>query len=206
MDIPDGSIVFSKEVIEFVTAANEYCLLLEKVHDFEKKEFINRTQKLLPLIYFKAAVLPQPRESINEVFQKFVTEADWHFIEQQVLQKLGTTERFVETEQPAEKLENEEVSLSECFADIYQDLKDFTALYQTGSEPAINEALWELIENFEQVWGPRLLALLKALHGIIFSDEDLSDDHNRERPVSRKHYHEETDDTFQEIDPKNLFG
>lgn len=216
-DIQDDNlhIVFSKDVIEFVTVANEFCALLEKAHDFSKEDFVKRSQKLLPLLYFKAAVLPAPEESTDEPYEKFVTEADWHYTEQRIIQKLGETELFITMTNPTNPHETEEVSLSECYADIYQDLKDFTMLYQVGSEGAVNEAMWELKENFEQVWGPRLLALLKELHDIIFSGESLDDEetaphshehHHHHGHEHHHHHHSHDDDEFRPLDINTLFG
>ncbi len=197
-------IVYSKEVVEFVTVSNEFCLLAEQVQDFDKADFINRSRKLLPLVYFKAAVLPNPDESTDEFYQKFVHEADWHYIEQRISQKLGISERFITITEPADKLEAEEVSLAECYADIYQDLKDFVTLYQIGNELSVNEALWELKENFEQVWGPRLLALLSELHNIAFSGDTLEDE--QEDKDTHLSQNQKKQDDFEQINPQNLFS
>jgi hypothetical protein len=200
----ENSPVFCKETVEFVTVANEFCLLLERAAQFGKKDFVSRSQKMLPLLYFKAAVLPEPNESIDEYYEKFVSETDWTFVEQRVSQLLGASEQFINLTLPSNLHETTELSLSECYADIYQDLKDFTLLYQTGSEDAVNEALFELKESFEDIWGPRILALTATLHNMLFGSELLDEDKN-EQDISEDDDDFEDDD-FHEINVKNLFS
>ena len=46
-----SEVVYSKNVIEFATVANEYCAFIEAVGQYQRKDFITRLQKLLPLLY-----------------------------------------------------------------------------------------------------------------------------------------------------------
>jgi len=64
-------------------------------------------------------------------------------------------------------------SLAENISDIYQDLKDFLILYQTGTSEVMNDSLWECGLNFETFWGQKLLNSLRAIHRFIYSGEKI---------------------------------
>ena len=68
-------VVYSKNVIEFVTVANEFCLLLETSSKITKLEFVETAQKLLPLLYLKASMLPTNENELDDEVEKFVTES-----------------------------------------------------------------------------------------------------------------------------------
>ena len=56
-DISDHP-VFSKNVLEFLTVANDYCLMMAKVETTSKYSLIEYLQKVCPLLYIKASLLP----------------------------------------------------------------------------------------------------------------------------------------------------
>ena len=57
-------VVYSKEVVEFVAVAKEFCDFVETAPQMSDKEFLPRLQKFIPLIYLKGALLPmsEPEE------------------------------------------------------------------------------------------------------------------------------------------------
>jgi len=175
-----NEIIFSKQTVEFVTASNEFCALVESASAFERKDFIEKSQKLLALLYFKGAVLVQPKNVTEEEVEKFVGEEDWLYVKNGVSDKLGEKEIFGELFEPLNEEEPVNVSLSECFADIYQDLKDFVKLYEFGNPESVNEGLWECVENFQQIWGPRLLFVMKELHNMLFGNYDMVETEKKE--------------------------
>ena len=68
------------------------------------------------------------------------------------------------------------LSLSECFADVYQDMKDITTLYQIGNAEATGIGLWECKLNFKQYWGQRILSILQALHSLLYLGNVFNDE------------------------------
>ena len=66
--------------------------------------------------------------------------------------------------------------ISENFADMYQDLRNFTASYRVGVEEIMNDAVVDIEEQFRLFWGQKLLNALRALHNIFYSGDDLSDE------------------------------
>ncbi len=182
----EEKIVYSKDVIEFVTIAAEYCSFVESANQMEKVDFLNKSQKLLSALYLKATLLPKVDNLSDDLNEKFVAEEDWNFIQTRVQQKLGKHEMFLDVYQAVMALEGdaENVSLSEVYADIYQDLMDFVSLYRIGHEDSMNDALWECQQNFQQYWGQRLLVALTAIHNILYSGEDLSDEEAEEQETA----------------------
>ena len=178
--------VYSKNVIEFVTVANEFCSFVENTTKYSKKEFIETANKLLTLIYLKSMLLPKI-ETTDETPEKFVTEFDWQFIDTNITDKLVSDNVFIEFSRPMNPHENESMNLSECFADVYQDLKDFTMLYQVGTQEAIKVGIYECKFNFEQIWGQQILLILTEFHNLLFGNSDLAD----EKPQKK-----ETDTNF----------
>ena len=174
----EENIVYSKGVIEFVTIAAEYCSYVESVENDSKKDFLLKSQKLLSALYLKASLLPKVDAIYEDGNEKFVSEEDWIYIKGKVVQKLGKHEIFLDVYSAVLALEDdsENVSLSEIYADIYQDLMDFVSLYRFGHEDSMNDALWECQQNFQQYWGQRLLVALTAIHNIIFGGDDLDEE------------------------------
>ena len=69
-------IVFSRNTVEFVTVAAEYCAYIERTNQLQRKEFVSTMLKLLPLLYIKAQMLPV-NEPLNdeELSQKTATKS-----------------------------------------------------------------------------------------------------------------------------------
>ncbi len=168
-------IVYSKGVIEFVAVSTEYCRFIEQIKTASKSNFVNISQKILPLLYLKTVTLPDFENNFEQFNEKFVTESDWEYYRNKIAEKLGENETFMDVYDPTNYLTGEaiNVSVSECFTDIYQDLKNFTMNYKIGTIEAMNDSLWECKNNFEQYWGSRLLVLLTEIHNIFYSFDDL---------------------------------
>ncbi len=165
--------VYSRHVIEFVAVANEYCKYAEHANEIKGEALLKILQRLLPLLYLKASFLPELTPYFEDGNEKFVGEADWTKINDDFRQQFGSAndylevfdERINETEGPVV------ASIAENMADIYQDLKDFILLYQTGTMEVMNDAIWECRMNFERYWGQKLVNALRAIHNFLCSGE-----------------------------------
>ena len=170
--------IYSKEVVEFITVANDFCILIEDINSFSREEFIENIYKLLIILQVKTIMVPKPDSDSDSVTESFVNEADWNYIDTAVSSKLGNFEIFSDLREPAEPETIIEISLSECLADIYQDLKDITQLYHVGNIEAITQGLVDCITNYEQFWGPRLTIVIKEFHLLVYGEKDLSEENN----------------------------
>ncbi|WP_372640928.1 DUF5063 domain-containing protein [Ancylomarina sp.] len=172
--------VYDKNTIEFVTVANEFCILLESSSKISKMDFIDRSQKLLPLLYLKASLLPKVENEFDEEIEKFVGEGDWEYIRTAVIEKMGANDEYLEVFDDGMRDSDEPIvaSISENFADIYQDLKDFLTSYRIASVDIMNDALWDLNNNFYQHWGQSIVSSLRAIHYLLAHPEKMEDDLN----------------------------
>jgi len=168
-------VVYSRNVVEFVTVANEYCLLLENSSKASTIEFIETAQKILPLLYLKASMLPKNECELEEEVEKFVSESDWAFIHSSVKAKMGAHDEFLEVFETDMEYSDAPLvsSISENFADIYQDVKDFITAYKIGTLEVMNDALWDLNQNFYQYWGQKIVNSMRAIHQLIATKENL---------------------------------
>ena len=173
-------VVYSKNVVEFVTVANEYCGTVEKVNELPVEEGLQKLQKMLPLLYLKATMLPQTEKMLEDELEKYVTELDYNLLHQKWLQALGEYDSFYEVFDPNIQFGDETVtaSISESLLDIYQDLKDFLTAYSLGDEMIMNDALADCVFHFEDSWGQRLVNVLRAVHMLVYSNVDFAKAHN----------------------------
>jgi len=163
----------NENISEFISTSAEYCTFLENAPNFEKKDFVKRSIELFSALYFYGQNLPSFEIEEEAQLEKFVTELDWNTIYDKVKKKLGYHDEYLDLYDPVAKEEEELsiLSLADNFADIYQDLKDFTTIYGIGNEDMMQAALWELNYNFEQYWGPKLLNALRILHRLFYSED-----------------------------------
>jgi hypothetical protein len=167
--------VYSRNVIEFVAVANEFCKYAEHASELKGDELLKILQRILPLMYLKASLLPELSPYFEEGNEKFVTEADWTRIHEILKEKLGTADDYLDVFDA--KINDSEgpvlSSISENMTDIYQDMKDFLLLYQTGTAEIMNDAVWECRLNFENYWGQKLVNSMRAIHKFIYSGEEI---------------------------------
>jgi len=185
------SLVYNRNVVEFVTVAKEFCAFLESCENHTAKSFVGACNKVLPLLYYKATLLPETEPVYDEDTESFVTEADYSSIENKVEFILGQHNHYVEVNDPRidELTGYFTASIAEYLADIYQDLKNFVLRYHEGNEYVMNDALWECISNFKDYWGIRLANLIRAFHILAHNNIDLDkiehpDEENQERDTS----------------------
>ena len=172
-----GEIVYSKNVVEFVTVANEYCAMLEQVAKYSARENIAKLQKILPLLYLKATLLPKTEQVLEDELEKYISELDYNVIHQKWLELLNENDSFYEVFDPSIQFGQETVtaSVSENLMDVYQDLKNFLISYSIGNEEVMNDALYECVLHFEEFWGQQLVNVLRAIHMLAYSDIDFNE-------------------------------
>jgi hypothetical protein len=184
--------VYSRNVIEFVAVANEFCKYCEHAPELKGDELLKILQRILPMMYIKASLLPKLDPYFEDGNEKFVTESDWLRIRETLREKFGTADDYLEVFD--DKLNDSEgpiiSSISENMADIYQDIKDFLLLYQTGTPEVMNDAIWECRNHFEDYWGQKLVNSMRAVHRFIYSGEEIgkiekeSEDDNESRDTN----------------------
>lgn len=168
--------IYSRQVVEFAASANEYCKYLEGIRDINGIEILKVMQRLLPFIYLRASLLPLLEPVLEDGSEKTVTEFDWTRIHNSLLAKIGNNDPFpviVSAGDPADGLYTG--SIAESLSDIYQDLKNFITGYKSGNDEVMNDVVWEVLMNFEEFWGKKLLNVLTAIHTVLYSEAEEKD-------------------------------
>lgn len=178
--------VYTKDVLEFVTVASEYCGFLEIATQNSSDEFLDKLSKLLPLLYLKTSMVTKPESIFDEGLEQFVTEEQYHAIANGIVSLVGASDDYLEVFHPDIQYSDGPVraTVSENLADIYQHLKDFTTVYQLGSEEIMNDAVNVIIQEFEDTWGQKLTNVLRAIHSLKHADKD--DIYEEQLPKEKK--------------------
>ncbi|OIP81187.1 MAG: DUF5063 domain-containing protein [Porphyromonadaceae bacterium CG2_30_38_12] len=165
-------IVYSPSVIELVTVIAESCLFLENASELSRADFIDRAVKILPLLYLKAGLVQKPVSEFDDDPERFVTEEDYLYVKEQIEQLLGPDDSYLEVFHPDMALSDTPIAafISESLADVYQEIKNFAANYQTMDIDIMNDSLVSLLDAFEFHWGQKALNALRALHVLRYSE------------------------------------
>lgn len=160
--------VYSKNVLEFLKVAHEYCLFTESIFDRPSEDILAFYQKITPLLYLKGLLLPEFVPEYPESMERFMTEEEWGSIFNELRSKFGNDDEYWYSD-PDNKDVNDliKASLSENMADIYQDLKDFVLLYQKGSRAVKEAAVAEVRILFYSRWSWAILHSLPQVQRIL---------------------------------------
>lgn len=160
------SFVYQDSTIAFVTAAAQACLLMEKADEHERDEWIEQMLRLLPVLYLRTRLLDSAETMLEDEPQQFVTEEDYNYTLLGMRNLLGTDDAYLDVfvDQGVYTDEVQTAYISEGLADIYQELKNMAAAFQTGQEAIMNDAVVLCREAFQEHWGKKLLAVMRAMH------------------------------------------
>lgn len=167
-------IVFSRNTVEFVTVAAEYCAYVERCNEHSRKEFVDTLLKLLPLLYLKAQMLPEAERVSDEGLEDFVTEDSYEVLRMNLYDLLADKDSYLDVFVSEMKYSDTPVtkSISEDLSDIYQDVKNFVCLFKLGINETMHDAIVECSEHFAEYWGQTLVNTLRALHEIRYNTLD----------------------------------
>lgn len=162
------SFIYQDTTIAFVTAAAQTCLLIEKCSEYEREEWREQLLRLLPVLYLRTRLLEPAETMQDEEPQRFVTEEDYNYALIGMREMMGQDDAYLDVfvDRGVYTDEVQTAYISEGLADIYQELRDMTAAFQTGQEPVMNDAVVVCREAFDDHWGQKLLAVMRALHAI----------------------------------------
>ncbi len=160
------SFVYQDSTIAFVTASAQACLLMEHAGEHEREEWIEQMLRLLPILYLRTRLLEPAELMMDEEPQRFVTEEDYNYTLVGIRELLGTDDAYLDVfvDQGVYTDEVQTAYISEGLADIYQELKDLAAAFQTGEEAIMNDAVVLCRQAFDVHWGRKVLAVMRAMH------------------------------------------
>ena len=158
--------VYQESTIAFVTAAAQTSVLIEQCSEHERKEWIEQMLRILPVLYLRTRLV-EPEEAEDEP-RRFVSEEDYNYALVGMRQLLGSDDAYLDVfvDQGVYTDEVQTAYISEGLADIYQEIRDLTAAFQTGEEAVMHDAVAACREAFDIHWGQKLLAVMRALHAI----------------------------------------
>lgn len=186
--------VYSQEIIEFVTVSVEYCSLIERVGETERKDFLLKLARILPLLYIKATLLPETANDECDNLETYVTEEQYEYLREKMTQMMGEADDYLEVFE-ADMAYSEAplaASISEGLADIYQDIRDLLEIYRQGNEPLSQAAISRCRNSFVSYWGQKLVNVMRPIHAVCFAN---TDEQENEYTASRQHCDDEACDS-----------
>ena len=176
----------------FVKLCRQYYEYLEELPDKNVSDFWTTQLSLLSAIYADIFKLPQINMRYSSEVEKFVLEREYNQTFIRLVTYVGALDRYADFSDLSHpgSVKVIEASLSEMLTDIFQELKDFVLLYDTGTLENMNDAIAECIDTFGRYWGVKLLSAMRIIHVNLF--------HNR-YAESKKSSSSEDDDLDEEI-------
>ena len=162
------TIVYSRNTVEFVTVAAEFCAYLEQSEGRKCRDFTDTVLKLLPLLYLKAALLEDIEGAEDFLPEAFVSEQDYEFVRLTLSSLLDGKDDYLD-------FCNEGVKFSDEPA-VKTISEDLAETYRIGLEENMYEAVAEVRNAFVLYWGQTLANAMRALHRVRYSPEDDEDE------------------------------
>lgn len=160
--------------LSFIGLANEYCALIENSRESGKDEFVGNLLKMLPRLYIVATDLVI--ESEPEMYMESYLDEDYYeSVRRNIEMLMGPDDTYLEVFEEDMKYSDTPIgaSIAESLADIYQDLYNFIYNVKDASHEMIVDLVAICKENFETYWGQQLCNVLRALHNLKYTHENL---------------------------------
>jgi hypothetical protein len=147
---------------------------LEQCNNHTKEEWIEQILRILPVLYLRTRLLEKEDLMLEDELQRFVTEQDYNYTLIGIRNLLGSDDAYLDVfiDQGVYTDEVQTAYISESLADIYQELKDMAAAFQTGEESIMHDAVVLCREAFDEHWGQKVLAAMRALHAVSLGSEE----------------------------------
>lgn len=169
----NNPVIFSRDTVEFVTVAAEFCAYLERAESLKRKDFVDTILKILPLLYIKASMLAECEMMSDNEPETFVTEDDYEVLRYSLSALMADFDDYLEVFMQDMAYSDTPITrrISEDLADIYQDIKNFISVFQLGFDETMHDSLALCRENFKLYWGQTLVNTMRALHWVKMNGE-----------------------------------
>jgi hypothetical protein len=161
----EESQLIERHLIEMLTLAGEFCIAIENAENIEKSELLHILSRISPMLYLQGTLFPDTEEPEENGSERVVTQEQWENVFNALRNKIGMEDVFNYLEYNS--LEQDEISrgsLSELFADIYQDMKDFVWLMTKNSLVSRKYAAYDIKQLYISNWGPKILLAQMIFH------------------------------------------
>jgi hypothetical protein len=177
-----SEVIFDRNVAEFVTVSAEFCTFIERADTMARAPFVDTLLKLLPLLYIKAAMLPEVERMDDDLSENYVTEDIYEVVRINIAALLGEADGYMDVFLADMKYSDTPIArnISEDLSDIYQEIKDFVFVFRLGLNATMNDALYACKESFGLLWGQKLVNTMRALHELKYANltTDTDDDYS----------------------------
>jgi len=172
--------LYAPAVIDFITVSVEYCALVEKLEGVSRRQMLDKITRMLPLIYVKASLLPAIESEEGLALPEIVGEDDYDFVRRGIWNVLRDKDDYLDVFSADMQFSEAPItcSISEDLADIYQDLKNFVAIYADRNELLMADAIAKVSENFRTYWGQKLVNAMRPLHEITYTSSEEEENEN----------------------------
>lgn len=176
----NDDLIFSRQITDFLTVANEYCHLVEESSSFPPGHLLAYLQRVLPLLYIKGSLLPVVETTDPEQLVRYYTEEQWENTFNTLRGILGKHDAFWEITHPDdhEIPQPEKGSIAEYLTDLHQEMKDFIMLFQQPLTTTKEAAVASCRALFYDHWGAKALQTAMMIHHAIYpccSDQNFQD-------------------------------
>lgn len=164
--------IYRRDILDFVTVATEFCKQVEQCSGSERGEFTAVMQRLLPMVYLKAAFIDEIEEGVGYV-DAVVTESDYEYVRTQIAAIMRDADDYLDVFVEQFRYSDAPVvcTVSESLADVYQALRNMVEAFRNEIDEAMEVALFECMEEFRMHWGQQLLGALRAMHELVVSGQ-----------------------------------
>ena len=150
--------------------AAEFCGFMERVSDMRCRDFVDKSLKLLPLLYLKASLLPACERMEDADPETFVTETDYEVLRGSIASLLGEyddyLEVFLDDMAYSDTPIHQNISESSGPTTLPCPSRISSACSRLGLEHTMNDSLAICRELFAEFWGQRLVNVMRALHDV----------------------------------------
>lgn len=163
----------SANSIAFIALANEYCNEVEGTRETERDPFIISMLKLLPRLYISATDININDTDGSIFIDSYLDEDYYESIRRNIETLIGPDDVYLEVFEDDMKYSDTPIaaSISECLADIYQDLYNFISSVKDAPTDVVQDILYICKENFEAYWGQKLCNVLRALNNLRYKND-----------------------------------
>lgn len=169
--------VYRQDVIEMMTTAVQLCATIEHIEEGSKRDAVDRLSLLLPMLYIKVRLLGKPEAELDGEVAHSCTEDDYEAVRTGINRMLGSDDTYLDVMVEDSRYSDEPITcyISENIADIYQEIRDVAANYQTQETSVMNDAILAFLDAFDEHWGQKLLNVLRALN-VLRLDPDFAEE------------------------------
>ena len=149
--------IYRRDILDFVTVATEFCKQVEQCSGSERGEFTTVMQRLLPMVYLKAAFIDEIEEGVGYV-DAVVTESDYEYVRTQIAAIMRDADDYLDV-------------FVEQFRYSDAPVRNMVEAFRNEIDEAMEVALFECMEEFRMHWGQQLLGALRAMHELVASGQ-----------------------------------